>query len=151
MVRPRYPTQPCSVTPAGSSRTCVSAVLCVWASLIPPVSLKAAPEGPPLPLSGCCSHQSPHSPSAALPPPLRCLLRQGRASLLHLWGRHSGIFRYCYSDTEGSYSRTNAWPWETGDRPLEIDREKGMGVMTPASGKNTPARCWGKHMAAVSG
>lgn len=41
-----------------------------------------------------------------------------------------GIFRYCYSDTEGSYSKTNAWPWETGDRLLKIDGKKGMGVMT---------------------
>ena len=41
-----------------------------------------------------------------------------------------GIFRYRYSDSERSYSKTNAWPWETGDRPLKIDRKKGMGVMT---------------------
>ena len=41
-----------------------------------------------------------------------------------------GIFRYYYSDTERSYSKRSAWPWEAGDRCLKTDRKKGMGVMT---------------------
>lgn len=117
--------------------------LCVGL-LIPPCFPQGCPGRTSLSRSQGAVHTSPHSlccPPA--PTAMSAPVREGR-SLLHLWGRHSGIFRYCYSDTEGSYSRTNAWPWETGDRPLKLTGKRNGSHDSPV--ENTPARCWGKHM-----